>query len=255
MRITLNLSPAASVRDRCAFAWAVPVSVAGLAALALLGRASLQEYREYRGYRQQASEVQARVDALRNKEASIRKKLQDPEGRALLHEVHFVNDLIDERQLSLSELSARVADLLPDDAHLTGLALTPPEKPAHDPMVRIGINAKGEDAVESFINDLEDAPDFKDVSIINQGFQEETALGEQVNIVCTARYLPGVLETAEDTEQEPEVKEQKSEAGKQKSGVGSQKSVAGSHGAKGSEAAKGVKPSEKAPAPKAGVPK
>jgi hypothetical protein len=222
--------------------------LAGLAALALLGRASLQEYREYRGYRQQASEVQVRVDALRNKEASIRKKLQDPEGRALLHEVHFVNTLIDERELSLSELSARVADLLPDDAHLTGLALTPPKKPGDDPEVRIGVNAKGEDAVESFINDLEDAPDFKDVSIINQGFQEETALGEQVNIVCTARYLPGVQETAEDTEQKPEAKNLKSK-------VGTLKSEAGSHGATGTEAAKGVKPSAKTPAPKAAIPK
>ena len=215
MKITLNLSPAASVRDRYALTWAIPVSVAGLAALVLLGRASLQEYREYRGFRQQAAEVQTRVDALRSKEATIRKKLQDPAGRELLQKVHFVNNLIDERALSLSELSARVADLLPDDAHLTGLALTPPEKPAHDPMVRIGINAKGENAVESFINDLEDAPDFKDVSIINQVFQEETALGEQVNIVCTARYLAGVQETAEDAEQEPEAKEHKSEAGKQ----------------------------------------
>lgn len=59
-------------------------------------------------------------------------------------------------------------------------------------MVRMGLTSKGEDAVETFLNDLEDAPDFKDISIINQGFQEESSLGTEVNLMCTARYLPDV---------------------------------------------------------------
>ena len=87
-------------------------------------------------------------------------------------------------------MSARLAGLLPEDAHLTGLALTSPKKPGDDYMVRMGITARNEDAIETFINDLEDAPDFKDVSILNQGFQEESSQGQQVNVMCTARYLP-----------------------------------------------------------------
>jgi hypothetical protein len=58
--------------------------------------------------------------------------------------------------------------------------------------------AKGEDAIETFLNDLEDAPDFKDVAIVNQGFQEEAVQGEQVNVICTARYLPEVDVSSEE---------------------------------------------------------
>ena len=112
-----------------------------------------------------------------NQEAAIRRKLEDPAYRELLRQAQFVNKLIDQRQLSLTELSARLAGLLPEDAHLTGLALISPKKPGDDYMVRMGITAKSEDAVETFINDLEDSPDFKDVSIINQGFQEEASQG------------------------------------------------------------------------------
>lgn len=223
MRITLNLSPMASLRDRYALAWAVPATLIGLAALVLLGRASLHEYRDYRGIQHQVAEVQMRTGELSNQEAAIRRKLEDPAYRELLRQARFVNKLIDQRELSLTELSARLAGLLPEDAHLTGLALIPPKKPGDDNAVRMGITAKGEDAFETFLNDLEDAPDFKDVSIINQGFQEDSSQGQQVNIVCTARYLPGAEEELEKRSQEPEVGSQKSEVGSQATGAEGQK--------------------------------
>ena len=210
MKITLNLSPAASARDRYALVWAIPATLVGLAALVLLGRASLREYRDYRGIQHQVAEVQMRTAELRNQEAAIRRKFEDPAYKKLLVKAQFVNKLIDQRQLSLTELSARLAGLLPEDAHLTGLALTPPKKPGDDNMVRMGITARDEDAVETFINDLEDAPDFKDVSIINQGFQEEASQGQQVSLVCTARYLPGTDIGAEKTSAEESTPNRKS---------------------------------------------
>ncbi len=191
MKITLNLSPAASAHDRYALTWAVPATLVGLVALALLGRASLHEYREHLGIQKQLSEVQMRTEELRNQEAAIRKKLEDPAYRKLLLQAQFVNKLIDQRVLSLTELSARLAGLLPEDAHLTGLALTSPKKPGEDYLLRLGITAKSEDAIDTFLNDLEDAPDFKDVSITNQGFQEEGSQAQQIILLCTARYLPG----------------------------------------------------------------
>src|SRR5208282_1339944 len=147
MKITLNLSPAASAHDRYALTWAVPATLLGLVALALLGRASLHEYREHLGIQKQLSEVQMRTEELRNQEAAIRKKLEDPAYRKLLLEAQFVNKLIDQRVLSLTELSARLAGLLPEDAHLTGLALTSPKKPGEDYLLRLGITAKSEDAI------------------------------------------------------------------------------------------------------------
>jgi len=204
MKITLNLSPAASARDRYALAWAIPATLLGIAVLIVLGRASIQEVRDYRVIQDQLAEVQKRTTELQIKEADIKRKLQDPVYRDLLHRAQFVNELIEQKKLSLAELSARLAGLLPQDAHLTGLALSSPKKPGGDYSVRMGITARNEDAIETFINDLEDSPDFKDVSIINQGFQEESAQPEQVNIVCTARYLPGTnVEGEKPSAEEP----------------------------------------------------
>ncbi|MFZ0963633.1 MAG: hypothetical protein WAO35_22445 [Terriglobia bacterium] len=199
MRITLNLSPAASVQDRYALKWAVPATLVGLAALVLLCRASLREYREYRGIQGQLMEVQKRADALRLQEAVLRRRLDDPANRKLLTEAQFVNQLIDQRQLSLAELSARLAGLLPEDARLTSLGVSSPRKPGDGYVLRMGITARDEEALETFINDLEDAPDFQDVSIISQGFQEDISQGQQLNLTGTARYLPGADQTTGKT--------------------------------------------------------
>ena len=223
MKITLNLSPPSSARDRYALAWAIPATLIVLAVLALLGRASLREYHDYLGMEHQLAEVQYHSDELRNQEAALRRKLEDPVYRQLLIRAKFVNNLIDQRELSLTQVSARLAGLLPEDAHLTGLALTSPKRPGDDYAVRMGITAKGEDAIETFINDLEDSPDFKDVSIINQGFQEEASQGPQVNLVCTARYLPGAEAALEEKVPESEVGSQKSEALSQTPGAIPQK--------------------------------
>ncbi len=191
MKITLNLSPAPSWRDRYALAWAVPITVAGLAVLILLGRGTSRELREYRTIGTQLAEVQTRSSDLQNQEANLRRRLDDPESQDLLRRAKFLNGLIDRKQLSLSEVSARVAGLLPENARLTGLALSSPKQVGDDYTLRLGINAKNEDAIETFINDLEAAPDFKEVTIINQGFQEESSQPDPFNIICTAKYVPG----------------------------------------------------------------
>jgi len=55
----------------------------------------------------------------------------------------------------------------------------------------MAVTGKSEEAVETFLGGLEDAPDFKDVTMVNEGFQEESATPGEVRIVCAARYLPG----------------------------------------------------------------
>ena len=223
MKITLNLSPPLSARDRYALAWAIPAMVVGLVALVLLVRASLREFRDYRAMQRQLTELQYHADELRDQEAAIRRKLADPAYRELLNRAKFVNDLINQRVFSPTEVSARLAGLLPEDAHLTALALSTPKKPGEDYTVRMGITAKGEEAIETFMNDLEDSADFKDVSILTQGIQEEASQGSQVNIVCTARYLPGAEEAFEEKSQEAEAASKKSEAGNQAPRAKSQK--------------------------------
>ncbi len=214
MKITLNLSPQSSARDRYALGWGIPAMLIGAAALALLSRASLREYREYQAADTQLAQIQRHVDDLARQESGIRAKLENPASRDLRIRAKFINQLIAERQLSLAQVSSRLAGLLPDDAHLTALAFASPKEPGGDYGVRIGIAAKDEDAIESYINDLEDSPDFKDVSIINQGFQEDPSQGSQINLVCTARYLPGAQVEGEAKSKASEGGNEKSEAGK-----------------------------------------
>lgn len=249
MKITLNLSPAASARDRFALAWAVPATLAGLAALALLGRYTLREYRDYRGIQIQLSDVQSRADELKGQESAIRRKLAYPGYRDLLHRATFVNKLIDGREVSLSEISARIAGLLPEDARLTGLMLTSPKKPGDDYQLRMGINAKNEDAVDTFLNDLEDDAAFKDVSIINETLNEESSQDQQVNFMCTARYLPGVDDSLVAGSEAPEAGSEKPEAGSQKVQAGTKKPEVGRKAAE----AKSQKPAAKPPEPPGGV--
>jgi heme exporter protein D len=188
MRITLNLSTADGSRGRYTLAWAIPATVVGLVGLLGLGVSLAREIREYRAVQRQVAEVQQREDQLRGQEAAIRKDLENPEYGELLRQARFVNSLIDQKQLSVTELAAQFADLMPEDARLNGLSLA---AKGEDLMVHFTIAAKSEEAIETFLGDLEDAPDFKDVTIINQGFQEAGAQPGQVSVACAARYLPG----------------------------------------------------------------
>jgi hypothetical protein len=200
MKITLNLAPAESARSRYALVWAIPATLAGVAGLALLIHTGRQTFKELRGVQQQVAEVQQRQDELRKKELDIRKDLEKPEYRALLTEAQFVNSLIDQKQLSMTELAARIAGLMPDEAHLTSLALQTSKE--GDLSVRMSITGRSEEPIEAFLSDLEDAPDFKDVTLSYQGFAEQGAQPGQVNIACTARYLPGAYQEAEEKSEE-----------------------------------------------------
>jgi hypothetical protein len=203
MKITLNLAPAESVRDRIALAWAVPVSVVCLIFLVFLGRVTTAEIRHYHTVEVQLDDVQRKTADLHQQEMEIRSRLDDPVSRQLLQRANFVNGLIDQKKLSLTDVTARIAGLLPEDAHLTGFELSSPKKEgAIEYDLRMAITARNEDAVEQFVNDLEDAPDFQDVSIVNQGFQADSTLPDQVNIMCQARYLPGTDLSKENTSEE-----------------------------------------------------
>jgi hypothetical protein len=189
MKISLNLSYAESLRDRYALAWAIPAMIVGLVGALVLGVYTLRESRELREVRQQAAEVERRGNAVRLEETSLRRELDNPQHRELLSKARFVNSLIDQKHLSLTGLAARLTEFMPENARLTALELASKEG---DYTLRMMMTAKSEEAVEAFLGNLKDAPDFKGASITNDGFQEETANPAEVHISCTARYLPGV---------------------------------------------------------------
>jgi Tfp pilus assembly protein PilN len=193
MKVVLNLAIPPSARERYALYWAIPATLLGVAGLAFLLLFTVRSFREYKGVQKSIAEQQGRENTLRAQEMALRKQLEEPESRRLLDDVQFVNDLIEKKRVSLSSLATDITDLMPDEVRLTGLALVPE---GQELAVRFVITGKSEEAVERFLSDLEDSPHFKDVAIVNQGFEQTGAASELENIACTAHYLPGESEAS-----------------------------------------------------------
>ncbi|HEV2177812.1 MAG TPA: hypothetical protein VGW33_11535 [Terriglobia bacterium] len=188
MRIELNLSPAQSLRQRYLLYWAAP---AGFLALLLLVRLALSmpaSWREYRAARDAALQEQQHDGQLRQRAAAVERTLERPEYRETLREVQFINGLIEQKKLSLAELTAKVTALLPPQVRLTALAL--PDA-SGDPLIRLGIEGGSERDMEDFLTHLEDSPDFQDVTVMNQGFEQKGPNAAPVTINCSARYVGG----------------------------------------------------------------
>ena len=195
MKVSLNLSLAQSFRQRHVLAWSVPLLVISILLLFRLGLSIEANWKEYRAVRQSVEREQSRLTDLGGQETGLKNKLLQPENRALLREVQFVNSVIEQRQLSVAGLTEKVTVLLPPQVRLAALSL--PDS-SGDPVVHFGIEGTGEEPVETFLTNLEDSPDFKDVSLLSQGF-EQKGNGVPVSITCTARYVGGRTEVAEET--------------------------------------------------------
>src|SRR5271157_750282 len=184
--VVLNLAIPPSARERYALYWAIPATLLGVTGLAFLLLFTVRSFREYKAVQKSVAEQQARENTLRAQEMALRKQLEEPESRRLLHDVQFVNALIEEKRFSVTGLTADITELIPDEVRLTGLALVPE---GQELTVRFVITGKSEEAIESFLSDLEDSPHFKDVAIIKQGFEQKGATSELENIACTAHYV------------------------------------------------------------------
>ena len=188
MRVSLNLALAPSRRDRYALAWALPATVLGLAVLGLLALTTWRQFRDYRGVHALLVAQHAREESLRDKEASLRKELEQPKYRVTLNEVQFLNSLIERKQVSLTQLATEITRMLPDNVRLNGLALQDRQGTL---AVRIVLSAKDEKGIEAFLSNLESSPHFKDIELTNQGFAEAGLGSAPVNVACTAQYLTG----------------------------------------------------------------
>ena len=193
MKVVLNLAIPPSARERYALYWAIPATLLGVTGLAFLLLFTVRSFRAYRAVQKSVAEHQGREDTLRAQEMALRKQLEEPESRRLLDDVQSVNALIEKKRISLTGLATDITDLMPEEVRLTGLALAPD---GQELAVRFVITGKSEEAIESFLSDLEDSPHFKDVRIINQGFEQTAAASELENIACAAHYLPGESEAS-----------------------------------------------------------
>jgi Tfp pilus assembly protein PilN len=188
MKVVLNLAIPPKAHERYALFWAIPATLLGIAGLAFILLSTVRSFREYEGVQKSVAEHQAREDALRAQEMALRRQLEEPESRRLLNDVQFLNELIEAKRFSVTGLVADITDLIPDEVRLTALAVAPQGK---ELAVRFVIAGKSEEAIERFLSSLEDSPHFKNVAIINEGFEQTGATSELENIPCTAQYLAG----------------------------------------------------------------
>jgi Tfp pilus assembly protein PilN len=195
MRVVLNLAIPPSARERYALFWAIPATLLGLTVLAFILLLSVRSYREYKVVQNSVAEYQERDNAVRAREMALRRQLEEPATRRLLDDVQFVNGLIEQKRVSLTGLTADITDLIPDDVRLSALAMTPD---GQELALRFVITGKDAKAIERFLSNLEDSPHFKDVAIINEGFEQAGTTSELENIACTAHYLVGGSESSGD---------------------------------------------------------
>jgi Tfp pilus assembly protein PilN len=195
MKVLLNLAIQPSARERYALYWAIPATLLGLAGLVFLLWSTIPSFREYRAVQKSVGEYQERENALRAQEIALRRQLEEPESRRRLSDVQFVNALIEKKRISFTGLATDVTELIPDEVRLTALALAPEGQGL---AVRFVITGKSTEAIEHFLSNLEDSPHFKDVAIINEGFEQAGTTSELENIACTAHYLVGGSESSGD---------------------------------------------------------
>lgn len=189
MKTTLNLALPTSTREKYVFSWAVPVAVIGLIALIVLISSAVSNYQSMRRARATLAEAQREESQVRAQEAAIKQELERPQ----LHEVYrysrFINGVIGRREFSILRLVEELTPLLPGDVRLDGLEL---EVANSNRVVRLAVSAEKEESLEKFVANLEDSPDFAEVSIISHGLPEEGPDGaEPATVACQVRYVGG----------------------------------------------------------------
>lgn len=188
MRVALNLAIPPSARERYALLWAIPATLLGIAGLVFILMFSLRSYRQYKVVENSVARYQDRDNALHAQEMALRRKLEQPATRGLLNDVQFVNALIEAKQVSFAGLTADITELIPDNVRLSALAMAPD---GSEIAIRFVITGKNAEAIERFLSNLEDSSHFKDVAIINEGFEETGTNSELENIACSAHYVVG----------------------------------------------------------------
>lgn len=186
MKLTLNLATPPSPHERYGLAWAIPTVVVALVGMGLLAFFARRNFRDYRTVHRSVLDMQQRQAELRSREMLLRRELEQPQSREVYRQAQFVNALVDQKQFSLTELTQKVSKLLPGEVRLTGLALPQGGK---QPVVRFAVVGNSEEAIEAFLSNLEDSPDFAEVAILNHGFEQESDIQSSVTVVCLARYL------------------------------------------------------------------
>lgn len=188
MKVYFNLAVAPGRRQRYALAWAIPTLVVSLIVLAWLAVTAIHGVHREHQVQQSLAHVRLQEDSIRSKEAHLQQQINRPEYQNMIRETEFVNQLISQRQFSLTELTFKISKMLPPSTRLSGLALA--SSSVTHPEVQFAVMGKDDESIETFLNNLEGSADFSNVIIKSQGFRDTNGSGpKQVVLVCTANYV------------------------------------------------------------------
>jgi type IV pilus assembly PilN-like protein len=131
-------------------------------------------------------QISQQEQELASREKDLQKELDQPGERVVFQKAHFVNNLIQERQLTLTGLTQRASRLLPPTVRLSSLAVS---RPREGVVVRFTVVGNDERGLEAFMGNLEDSPDFEDMTVTNQKLQQTSSATGQLGVTCTVRYV------------------------------------------------------------------
>lgn len=189
MKVYLNLADPRDRRERYSLLWTIPTLIVSIIVLVWLASTAFQGMRRSHQIQQALDQVKTRDAALRARETQLQHQIERPEYRQMMEKTGFLNELISQKQFSLTDLTFEVSKLLPPAARLNGLALASAAVP--NPEVQFAVMAKNEEAIEAFLGNLEESNEFSDIIIKSQGFQGGGgSTPRQVALVCTAKYVP-----------------------------------------------------------------
>jgi len=189
MKTSLNLALPASARERYALTWSLPVGAVGLIVLVLLGASAISDFRSLRRARTALDKVRQEEAQTRAQEAALRQELERPQLREIYRYSRLINGVIGKREFSTLQLMEKMTALLPGDTRLDGLGM---DLESPDRMLRLAVSAEQEESLEKFLVNLEDSPDFADVSVISHGLPAEGDSGaELATAACMVRYVGG----------------------------------------------------------------
>jgi hypothetical protein len=154
-----------------------------------LGATAVKDYRAMQSARLTLARSLGEEAKLQAREASLRQELERPQLKEVYRYSRLINDVIERRGFSIQGLMEKVTRLLPEDVRLDALEL---DLEASGRVVRLAVSAEKEESLEKFLVNLEDSPDFADVSVISHGLPDSKSEDHDLaTAACTVRYVAG----------------------------------------------------------------
>ncbi|MDE3180308.1 MAG: hypothetical protein KGM47_11700 [Acidobacteriota bacterium] len=193
MRVGINLARPESRIERSVYLWAPILTLAAVIVLVRLVFFAGHQFTVYRAAQHSTLRYQAETQEMQAKQARLAASLRQPGTLKLYNQITFLNQLIDQKRVSLSSLTLKVAHLLPAQSRITALAL---KATPSGPVIDISIEGNGDAVAGQFLNNLEASPDFDGITVTDQSFDQSGSQKGLVALTCSARYV-GKMEKAE----------------------------------------------------------